>query len=681
MRTSRWILSLGLIGLVACTTDIPTDTFGDPGSREVPPSGVIRGSVLYTGPRPCSQNGHIVGSAVVLVFDRRNPPPPNGLATTAVNFVAVTGDLLFPNEPRWPGATRYCPLDHGITDDVTVTAPFAISPLVAGSYVIESFFDYTGNFLPTFKFRNLPEKGDVGGGVIDAAEALLPVNQNPNYLPHFLPVDIGTPQPVAKGSPPGLIPLYSMPSSGYVADNVNVTIGKVFTNTRPYVYAQGLSVATMGSGILSSIASTVTQSSDTPAVAASNGMPPVGLVNSVDTNDCVVDQPPFSKAVRKNCGNYAPVLTIPQDILALAPPTPTDINPADANAFEVSYPHIRLVFGVASPPLSMQPSEVVNATGSPFNMQLTPFNPNGGGGGILVWQNQYFDPVAQLWKGQLIPEGNHVPNLWPLVVLSKLVDDPPVNGVPHPNDPASLQAQGDATHPVVIMQGITLLGGPMASDPKTDTDSLLNTVFAGGFMGPPTLIPDPTTGQPHQFLQDHLTVMLRPAVFCFDQLFNPNNSDKRGNIVTPYLTGNSATPGQTGDIVPTGLLQNDGTDVASITNLIKPPPGYTVGASPAIQGCLPTGRYSINVVYPNGQAWTVPNEAGACTGVATGEGTTDWTQTPPTCTIQQRNVLRSQGPRAVVEITPAKNMAHCQGPSTPTNPGRVPAICTQSPAQ
>jgi hypothetical protein len=29
-------------------------------------------------------------------------------------------------------------------------------------------------------------------------------------------------------------------------------------------------------------------------------------------------------------------------------------------------------------------------------------------------------------------------------------------------------------------------------------------------------------------------------------------------------------------------------------------------------GCLPTGRYGINVVYPTGQAWTVPNEAGSC---------------------------------------------------------------------
>lgn len=666
MRTSRWILSVGLIGLVACTTEIPADTYGDPVPREIPASGVIRGSVLYQGPHPCSQNGHIVGSALVLVFDRRNPPPPMGLATTAVNFVAVTGDLLFPNEPRWGGSDRYCPQDHGIVDDVTVTAPFAISPLVAGSYILESFFDYTGNFLPTFKFRNLPEKGDVGGGAIDTAAALQPVNQNPNYLPHFLPVDVGTPQPLPKGSPPGLVPPFSMPSNGYVADNVNVTIGKVFTNTRPYFYPQGLSVTTMGSGLGASISATVVQSSDQAASTTT------GIADSADVKNGKPDP------------NYAPILEIPQDILALGPPS--GVNPAAASAFEASYPRIVLRWGTAPP-------EVSTAVKSPFNMQITPFSVMGDGGGFRVWQNEFFDQSLQLWRAQQIPEGNNVPNLWPLVVLSKLEDDPG-----HQNDPASLQAQGDATHPVVIMEGITLFGGgtplpqPMGMPPvQSDPDSLLNTVEATGypFSTQSQYIPCQAPidqkkactinannpGQPQVFVQDHLTVMLRPAVICFDQLFNSSQSDKRGNLVTPYLVGNSAdTPPMQVPIVPLNLLQNDGTTLASVANLVAPPPGYKAGmTSPAIQGCLPTGRYSINVVYPDGQAWTVPNEAGACTGDATGEGKTDWTNL--TCFTQPRPVLRSQGPRAVVEITPAKNPMHCQGASSQTNPGPVPPIC------
>ncbi len=112
------------------------------------------------------------------------------------------------------------------------------------------------------------------------------------------------------------------------------------------------------------------------------------------------------------------------------------------------------------------------------------------------------------------------------------------------------------------------------------------------------------------------------------------------------------------DIVPSDLLTAP-EPRASVANLVKPPPGYTSGP-PAIAGCLPLGRYAINIVYPNGQAWTVPNEAGACTGDATGEGSTTWSQSTLSCTVQSRNVIRSQGPRAVVEIvgtTTAGNVA------------------------
>lgn len=656
MRTSRWILSLGLIGLVACTTEIPADTFGDPASREVTPSGVIRGAVLYTGPHPCSQNGHIVGSAVMLVFDRRNPPPPNGLATTAVNFVAVTGDLLFPNEPRWSGSTLYCPQEHGIVDNVTVTAPFAISPLVAGSYILEAFYDYTGNFLPTFKFRNLPEKGDVGGGNIDTANALLAINQNPNYMPHFLPIDIGTPQPLPSGAPPGLVPLYTMPSNGYVADNVNVTIGKVFTTTRPYFYAQGLNVAfdnTSGAVTL-----TQTQSSDAPLCDSNKYVSPseggqgcpgstntTGIANSVDIKDPV----------------YAPVLTIPQDIAVLAAPTNT-LDAKGGALFESKFPHLRLVWGVGGQPVDGYGGpqlDLANAKASPFNMQIAPFTNSAdpASGGINVWTNQYFDPTSQAWKLQTIPENTVLPELWPLVVLSKLSDDPN-----HQNDPASLQAQGDATHPVVILQGITLLGGNQTMPSgNTDSDSLVGTATALQFGG----LTQKGSTQPDIFKQDHVTVMMRPNVICFDTLFDPNNSDKRGVIVTPYLqamTADTISKPVMADIVPADLLTAP-EPRASVAGLVKAPPNYVSGQPPAIQGCLPTGRYAINIVYPNGQAWTVPNEAGACTGQATGEGQTIWTvgqsQPVPTCEVQPRNVIRSQGPRAVVEIVKDPNSNFC----------------------
>src|SRR5258708_33637529 len=169
MRPLRLFVPFALfVVAAACNNNVPDD----PGARIFPPGGVIRGTVLYQGPRPCSSNGHIVGNAILLFFDRRNPPPPNGLATISVNFGDVTGDAMFANEPRYSGPGLYCPKDHGFTDTITVTAPFAVSPMPPAQYLIEAFYDYTGDFLPTFKFRNLPEQGDIGGGAVDTADAL-----------------------------------------------------------------------------------------------------------------------------------------------------------------------------------------------------------------------------------------------------------------------------------------------------------------------------------------------------------------------------------------------------------------------------------------------------------------------------------------------------------------------------
>src|SRR5580704_17691527 len=80
----------------ACNGTIPDGT----GLGEFPVAGVIRGNVVYNGPPPCTQSGQVVGNAIVFVFDRRNPPPPAGIATTAVNFGVVSGDALFADLPR-----------------------------------------------------------------------------------------------------------------------------------------------------------------------------------------------------------------------------------------------------------------------------------------------------------------------------------------------------------------------------------------------------------------------------------------------------------------------------------------------------------------------------------------------------------------------------------------------------
>jgi hypothetical protein len=155
-------------------------------------------------------------------------------------------------------------------------------------------------------------------------------------------------------------------------------------------------------------------------------------------------------------------------------------------------------------------------------------------------------------------------------------------------------------------------------------------------------------------------VLLRPSVICFDTLFDPNNPDKRGTLVTPYLTGTTAD-------LPNGTPNQPLVNVSAL--LSNPSLATLVGN--VKQGCLPAGRYAINVVYPDGQAWTVPNEAGSCAGPNSAEGATDFGAL--TCTVKPRPLLYSQGNRAVIEITPT---ASCGPNGTMTVP---PECLPQSP--
>jgi hypothetical protein len=574
---SKGVAGVAWLVVAAACGSVPVDS----GARIFAPKGVIRGTVSYQGPRPCSRNGHIVGSALLLVFDRRNPPPPDGAAATAANFVAVTGDVLFASEPRFTGSDLYCPVAAGFTQPIAASAPFDLAPLDGASYEVRAFYDYTGNFLPEFAIRNLPERGDIAGGAIDTADALKPVNAgNPNYRPLFVPIDVGVAQPIPPSATAGTIPTFVIPDSGFIADDVTVTIAAPLPTTRPYFYAQGEDVEfDDGQG---GLPSTVVQSSDAPATNM-NGIP------------LAVEMDP----------NTLPVLTIPEDIGVFAPPAvPT---PQSLNHFESAFPHLRLVWGVPS-------AEQAAAVAAPFGMQVAPFGPPGAG--LLVFQDAALDPATQSYVARQIPEGGGVPQLWPQVVLERLPD------------PGAIGPQ-----PTVLIQGITLAGSPGA-------DSLLATVGAS-LMGQ---LFDATQGSPRVAVQDHVTVMIRPSAVCLPPSGPP------GTLVTPRPLANAADVDcSSGSCVPTGAADQP---IAPLDLLSVPAVAALV--SSAAPGCLPRGRYAINVVYPDGQAWTVPNEAGVCSG---NEGATDYAGL--TCTLEPRPVLYSQGARAVVEVVAGAAPAYC----------------------
>jgi hypothetical protein len=553
--TLLFLLVLAIV-MAACK-DVPIDDERND-KRLFPARGVIRGTVTYVGPRPCSKNGHIVGNAVVLVFDRRNPPPPTGLATSAVNFVAVPGDVLFANEPRTVGGTLFCPPEN---QQIEAAASFAVSPLGPGSYVIAAFYDRRGRFFPTFKFRNLPEAGDLGGGYVDVDDARTNAS-NPSYLPKYVPIDVGTPQP---GNPPGTVPDYIIEASGYVADNIPVTIGAIIPYTRPYFHPRALDQNTLA---------------------------------ETDSAEKIGD--PRTSPGNPGGDPYAvPVVAMRQDVRVLA--APANPTPETLTAYQKSFPNMRVAWSVAK-------GEFDDATdpGFPFGFQLPALPPNGKGG-LLVFT-----------RGVPIPENPAVPALWPQVALVKLANDPFRKA-----DPQSLVVQGTPEEtnitgkppgPLVVLQGITL-----------DGDSLARTI-----VGP---VPNaPTTAA----LRDHLTVMLRPAVLCF----NPQRVDLGGVLVTPHVTGKSADAAETGE---KPLFDAAKVKQAPVREIKR--------------GCLPLGRYAISLVYPTGQAWTVPNETGGCSA---SEGGLVSGGRVPSCATKPRPVLLSQGARAVVEIIEAGTKQICE---------------------
>ncbi len=551
------------LALAACT-DVPVDDERND-KRLFAPRGVIRGTVTYVGPRPCSRDGHIVGNAVVLVFDRRNPPPPVGIATGAVNFVAVPGDVLFTNEPRSTSKELYCPPSPA---NITASAPFAIAPLDAGSYQISSFYDRRGRFWPTFKFRNLPEAGDIGGGYIDLEDARKNA-ADPSYQPIYLPIPVGREQP---GGPAGEIPDYVMDPNGYVADNVSVTIGTVVPFTRPYFH---------------------------PVDAAGVGAE-------------VISAPKTSGANPSGDPLAVPIIAMTEDAKILAAPA----NPTaqTLTAYQQSFRSLKVLWGVAD-------GEVDAATSAknPFGLQLAPLPPQGNGG-LLVFS-----------RGTSIAENAAVPDLWPQVAFVKLADDPTRRA-----DPQSLVIQGTPDEslvtgkppgPLVVIQGITLLD-----------DSLARTIA-----GPVPTAPSTAA------LRDHLTVLVRPAALCFD----PRRVDAGGLLVTPHLTARSADATEAGEkplFDPKNVLKQ------RIVREIK-------------EGCLPKGRYAMTLVYPTGQAWTVPNEMGGC---APSEGTLGPSGNLATCSAKPRPVLLSQGARAVLEIVDARPEDQATCAAHP-----VPDVCTK----
>jgi hypothetical protein len=189
------------------------------------PAGVLEGTLTYSGPPPCTENGRIVGAAVVLAFDARVLPPPEGLGTGAESIDAISGEELFAsirhklvfdkdNALRCPDASA---------PYVTASGTWSIAPLRAATYQVRGFYDRDGDFNPAFSISNLPTAGDVGGGAVDNATAVAQGLE----APRFTRIDLGVPD--ASGN-------LVIPETGSAVIGIGVTLGQVLPLERPVFY-------------------------------------------------------------------------------------------------------------------------------------------------------------------------------------------------------------------------------------------------------------------------------------------------------------------------------------------------------------------------------------------------------------------------------------------------------------
>ncbi len=192
MKNMRAILLM--LGLVTLGCDDPMgDSIRRRGGTAPDPTGVIEGTVFYTGARPECRWGEdgrpvaVIGNVIMTLFVFNNPPPPSGSASSAESLLTIPGRDLFslsdcmPEEPSpedrrpilasapftWPALA----LSRQPCSDPDPDAPHC----PGRDYQIRAFYDRDADFNPLFSVRNLPTAEDVAGGAFENVGTPLPL--------------------------------------------------------------------------------------------------------------------------------------------------------------------------------------------------------------------------------------------------------------------------------------------------------------------------------------------------------------------------------------------------------------------------------------------------------------------------------------------------------------------------
>lgn len=568
-RIAITALALAIAPLVGCDKNIPVDNPDE--NVAIPgPRGIIRGVVNYLGPPPCFRNGLVEGQVVLLLFDAGNPPPPDGLASTALNFATVPGEKLFANvarpakgQPGGPGnASSFCPSVN--TQPIAASTDWSMQQVGAGRFQVRGFYSRQSRWNPLFNFANLALAGDVAGGfVVDPRAAIT----------RFATVEVGVPD--AKDATKLVIP-----DSGFVRSGIPVNLGAVLRTNRPFFHID---------------------------YASSNSFDVSAPPDKGDfTTNYAAQRKPLTGAQTAMNG----FITFPQDHLSTSQSKVIcAANPDPAcDLFEIaqaSFPQIRFKYGfpgdVTKPGAPSDAWVAKNAKPrDPFSAErVRPFygidprefeadNPTSGK--FVLTRN--FDAAGKpeiLRDNPTLEDIAQIADIFPSVVLSKLAED---------GDGGVALPPRSQTDPIVVIQTITLKDWQVKGfEGKGSMKATSQGAVAGGGLTDASGNPDPNNPLAKRdgfVAQDGFTALVRPSVVCIYP-----QDDLKGTLVTPVsLDPNPENPG--------AILVSREKILLTRANRVK-----------NVQyGCLPPGYYSVNVVYPTGQAWSFPNLSGHCSYTA-----------------------------------------------------------------
>jgi hypothetical protein len=248
MRTLLSLVLLLGVALAASACEEPDVFLANQGILGGP-SGVLDGTVAYSGPLPCTAGGSVIGAAIILALDTRLLPPPDGLGTSAASLAVVPGSELFGGVMDQltfnPDGSMWCPPADAAP--VLVSDSWTDAPLPAATYQVRSFYDYAGTFDPVFSISNLPVKGDIGGGALEN-----PIQAAGGAAPVYREITLGTCPAgssvcqgasccaTGSGASPDVVGPLQMPSTGARVSGVTVNLGLPLTLNRPVFYPTGI---------------------------------------------------------------------------------------------------------------------------------------------------------------------------------------------------------------------------------------------------------------------------------------------------------------------------------------------------------------------------------------------------------------------------------------------------------